>query len=98
MYVDINFFIFFYMTHFRTGRNRHGFEKSGEIEQRQYLLEAARAWMELAPATAGTEPTTVEVGQPTRLLIQCTLPGNSIFYLILLYLLYLWHLSRWANG
>ncbi|CAH0727142.1 unnamed protein product, partial [Brenthis ino] len=58
----------------RTGRNRHGFEKSVEMEQRQHLLEAARAWMELAPAAAGTEPATVEVGQPTRLLIQCTLP------------------------
>ncbi|CAH2090502.1 unnamed protein product [Euphydryas editha] len=58
----------------RTGRNRHGWEQTAEMEQRQLLLESARAWMELAPTVAGTEPATVEVGQPTRLLIQCTLP------------------------
>lgn len=40
-------------------------------------MAAARAWMELAPAASVTEPATVEVGQPTRLLIQCTLPGKN---------------------
>lgn len=39
-------------------------------------MAAARAWMELAPAVSAAEPATVEVGQPTRLLIQCTLPGK----------------------
>lgn len=60
---------------FRTGRNRQGWDNPAEMEQRQLLLESARAWMDLAPIAAGTEPATVEVGQPTRLLIQCTLPG-----------------------
>lgn len=41
------------------------------------LMEAARAWMDLSPAVSATEPATVEVGQPTRLLIQCTLPGKD---------------------
>ncbi|CAG4953169.1 unnamed protein product [Colias eurytheme] len=58
----------------RTGRNRQGWENPIEVEQREWLLESARAWMELAPTVAGSEPATVEVGQPTRLLIQCTLP------------------------
>ncbi|XP_030037437.2 uncharacterized protein LOC115452950 [Manduca sexta] len=58
----------------RTGRNRQGFASPAEMEQREMLMEAARAWMELSPAVAATEPATVEVGQPTRLLIQCTLP------------------------
>lgn len=40
-------------------------------------MEAARAWMELSPAVAAPEPATIEVGQPTRLLIQCTLPGKG---------------------
>ncbi|VVC92362.1 unnamed protein product [Leptidea sinapis] len=54
----------------RTGRNRQGFESPAELEQKEWLLESARAWMELAPTVAGSEPATVEVGQPTRLLIQ----------------------------
>ncbi|XP_062529717.1 uncharacterized protein LOC101738309 [Bombyx mori] len=58
----------------RMGRNRQGFASSAEMEQREMLMEAARAWMELSPAAAATEPATVEVGQPMRLLIQCTLP------------------------
>ncbi|KAM3960244.1 cypher [Aphomia sociella] len=58
----------------RTGRNRQGFVSPAELEHREWLMEAARAWMELSPAVAATEPATVEVGQPTRLLIQCTLP------------------------
>ncbi|XP_072930808.1 uncharacterized protein [Epargyreus clarus] len=58
----------------RTGRNRQGWVNPEEEEQREMLLEAARAWMELAPTAGATEPATVEVGQPTRLLIQCTLP------------------------
>ncbi|XP_013192320.2 uncharacterized protein LOC106136342 [Amyelois transitella] len=62
------------MKKIRTGRNRHGFVTPAELEQRQWLMEAARAWMQLAPVSASTEPDTVEVGQPTRLLIQCTLP------------------------
>ncbi|CAK1582642.1 unnamed protein product [Parnassius mnemosyne] len=59
----------------RTGRNRQGFASAAELE-RETLLQAARAWMQLAPATRGTgaEPAAVEVGQPTRLLVQCTLP------------------------
>ncbi|XP_045536891.1 uncharacterized protein LOC106713957 [Papilio machaon] len=57
----------------RTGRNRQGFNPA-EAEQRQQLVQAARAWMELAPTAAAAEPASVEVGQPTRLLIQCTLP------------------------
>ncbi|XP_026313695.1 uncharacterized protein LOC113225581 [Hyposmocoma kahamanoa] len=59
---------------FRTGRNRQGFLNPADAEQREMLMESARAWMELAPAVASMEPATVEVGQPTRLLIQCTLP------------------------
>ncbi|XP_039757219.1 uncharacterized protein LOC120631630 [Pararge aegeria] len=58
----------------RSGRNRQGWDNPAEVEQRQYLMESARAWMDLAPIAAGKEPATVEVGQPTRLLIQCTLP------------------------
>ncbi|CAH0686299.1 unnamed protein product [Spodoptera exigua] len=58
----------------RTGRNRQGFANAAELEQREWLMAAARAWMELAPAVSAAEPATVEVGQPTRLLIQCTLP------------------------
>ncbi|OWR51033.1 hypothetical protein KGM_214038 [Danaus plexippus plexippus] len=46
----------------RTGRNRKGWDRMVEVEQ-QELLEAARAWMQLAPDT-------VEVGQPTELMIQ----------------------------
>ncbi|RVE51332.1 hypothetical protein evm_004012 [Chilo suppressalis] len=60
----------------RTGRNRQGFESAAMAEQRTQLLEAARAWMELSPAATAPDPATVEVGQPTRLLIQCTLPGE----------------------
>lgn len=60
----------------RTGRNRQGFLNPADVEQREMLMESARAWMELAPAVASIEPATVEVGQPTRLLIQCTLPGK----------------------
>ncbi|XP_053608404.1 uncharacterized protein cyr [Plodia interpunctella] len=55
----------------RSGRTRPGFAPE-EQQQRQWLLEAARAWMRLAGP--GAEPDRVEVGQPTRLLIQCTLP------------------------
>ncbi|XP_046968074.1 uncharacterized protein LOC124535784 [Vanessa cardui] len=51
----------------RTGRNRQGWAGAGEPEPRQRVADAARAWMQLAPAR-------VEVGQPTRLLVQCTLP------------------------
>ncbi|XP_047521012.1 uncharacterized protein LOC125060255 [Pieris napi] len=58
----------------RTGRNRQGWDNPVAMEQREWLLDSARAWMELAPTIAGSEPATVEVGQPTRLLIQCTLP------------------------
>ncbi|CAK1543203.1 unnamed protein product [Leptosia nina] len=58
----------------RTGRNRQGWDNPVELEQRDFLMESARAWMELAPTISGSEPATVEVGQPTRLLIQCTLP------------------------
>ncbi|KAI8432356.1 hypothetical protein MSG28_004764 [Choristoneura fumiferana] len=58
----------------RTGRNRQGWVNPAETEQREWLMESARAWMELVPASPSTEPATVEVGQPTRLLIQCTLP------------------------
>lgn len=61
----------------RTGRHRQGFANAAELEQREWLMAAARAWMELAPATTVTEPATVEVGQPTKLLIQCTLPGEE---------------------
>ncbi|CAH2041288.1 unnamed protein product, partial [Iphiclides podalirius] len=60
----------------RTGRNRQGFPSPAEIEQRELLMQSARAWMELAPTRAATEPASVEVGQPTRLLIQCTLPAG----------------------
>ncbi|XP_063625410.1 uncharacterized protein LOC134797107 isoform X4 [Cydia splendana] len=58
----------------RTGRNRQGWVNPAETEQREWLLESARAWMELVPASPSSEPATVEVGQPTKLLIQCTLP------------------------
>ncbi|XP_063364847.1 uncharacterized protein LOC134653416 [Cydia amplana] len=58
----------------RTGRNRQGWVNPAEMEQREWLLESARAWMELVPASPSSEPATVEVGQPTKLLIQCTLP------------------------
>ncbi|XP_049875393.1 uncharacterized protein LOC126373319 [Pectinophora gossypiella] len=58
----------------RTGRNRQGFVNPADAEHRELLMESARAWMELAPAAPASEPATVEVGQPTRLLIQCTLP------------------------
>ncbi|CAG4951026.1 unnamed protein product [Parnassius apollo] len=59
----------------RTGRNRQVFASTAELE-REALLQAARAWMQLAPAErgGGAEPAAVEVGQPTRLLVQCTLP------------------------
>ncbi|KOB78599.1 Uncharacterized protein OBRU01_02091 [Operophtera brumata] len=63
--------------HVRTGRNRQGFSSSLELEQREWLMQAARAWMELSPAVGTTEPATVEVGQQMRLLIQCTLPEAS---------------------
>ncbi|XP_028173800.1 uncharacterized protein LOC114362553 [Ostrinia furnacalis] len=58
----------------RTGRNRQGFDSPAMMEQREMLMEAARAWMDLSPAMSTIDPSTVEVGQPTRLLIQCTLP------------------------
>ncbi|XP_047998165.1 uncharacterized protein LOC125235610 [Leguminivora glycinivorella] len=58
----------------RTGRNRQGWVNPAEMEQREWLMESARAWMELVPAMPTNEPATVEVGQPTKLLIQCTLP------------------------
>ncbi|KAG7301977.1 hypothetical protein JYU34_013427 [Plutella xylostella] len=50
----------------RTGRTRQGFST--------WATEAARAWMSLAGAAGAAEPAAVEVGQPTALLIQCTLP------------------------
>ncbi|GBP22236.1 hypothetical protein EVAR_22522_1 [Eumeta japonica] len=56
----------------RTGRTRHDW--TADAAQREVAMEATRAWMELAPATPTREPATVEVGQPTRLLVQCTLP------------------------
>ncbi|XP_041981695.1 uncharacterized protein LOC121735078 isoform X2 [Aricia agestis] len=57
----------------RTGRNRH-VEDIADVEQRELLLESARAWMRLGPAAPSAEPTTVDVGQPTKLVIQATLP------------------------
>lgn len=60
----------------RTGRQRQGFANAAELEQREWLMAAARAWMELTPEASAAEPATVEVGQPTRLLIQCTLPAG----------------------
>lgn len=66
----------------RTGRNRQGFDTPAMMEQREMLMEAARAWMDLSPAMSTIDPATVEVGQPTRLLIQCTLPGKNNVHFI----------------
>lgn len=76
----IRYFLTINFLPFRTGRNRHGWVNPAEMEQREMLMESARAWMELVPAAPSTEPATVEVGQPTRLLIQCTLPGKIFFW------------------
>lgn len=59
---------------FRMGRTRQDWTNPADNYQREYLVESTRAWMELSPATTTAEPATVEVGQPTKLLVQCSLP------------------------
>lgn len=46
-------------------------------EQQASIMEKARAWMEILPSNGNVEATTVEVGEPTMLIIKSTLPGNS---------------------
>ena len=45
-------------------------------EQQSSLMEQARAWMEILPSNGNMEATTVEVGEPTTLVIKSTLPGE----------------------
>lgn len=59
---------------FRSGRMGNEWKDMSE-EQQSSIMEQARAWMEILPSNGNVEATTVEVGEPTMLLIKSTLPG-----------------------